>query len=222
METSKTKFSFIAIIFGLLVIFAGNTNAECPEPIDCPETPFLPGGYRQIPLSETCTLRYEFCYRHACGIYYDIFIGSLELIGDCEGFIEDIQNNLKTYIQYCADDATLNVNPWGAPETEIKECCPPSTQPPCWSDWIWRQGSFACYTDFFWDPVSQTFINDKCELENPSQCWDVCRYCFYYEYLTGGSAIKKYNKECQDVFWGQGCPEWGGPNGDLQCNPVCE
>lgn len=222
MVTSKTKFSLIAVIaivLGILIVIPNNTKAECPTPIDCPWTPFQSGGYRNIPLSETCTLRYEYCWRLACGYFYDVFIGSLELIGDCESYKQDIVNNLHIYLQYCADDVTLNVNPWGAPG--IPECCPPSSSP-CWSNAFFRQGSYACYSDFYWNPITQTWITSACDQENQTQCWNICRYCFYLEYLSNGNTLKKYNKDCQPVQWGEPCPATGGPNGDLPCHPVCD
>lgn len=220
----KTKFALIAIIFGLLTIFSTNMKAECPTPMDCPDDPFIGPFYRNIALSETCTLRYEYCWRNAhCYepyiTYHDLFIGSMQLIGDCTWFQQDILNNLKTYVGYCADDVTLNVNPWNA--SPIPECCPPSSEP-CWTDWIWRHGSYACYTDWYWDPITQYWTIDNCEVENPHSCWDKCRYCFTLEYQTHGDPLKKYTKECQNWINNQGCPEFGGINGDLPCHAVCE
>lgn len=219
MNMKKIKNSLFGLLFSLFSVSA--VYAACPTPMDYFDIPFEGPFYREIALSPTCTLRYEYCWRSP-GPYYDLFIGAMELIGDCQEFEQDILNNLQTYIGYCADDATLNVNPWGAQATVIPECCPPSSEP-CWTDWIWRHGSYACYTDWYWDPITHYLKIDNCEILDPHSCWHRCRYCFTYEYLpTGGDPLKKYTKECEQWINNQGCAEFGGPNGDLPCHSVCD
>jgi hypothetical protein len=72
--------------------------------------------------------------------YNDLFIGKMMLVGDCEGAKMDMDYDLRKYIDKATRDIIANVNPWEA--SDIPECCPPSTSP-CWTPWVWRQGSFC-------------------------------------------------------------------------------
>lgn len=220
------KKSILMILLSILSIggFTISSKAACPTPMDCLGEPFIGPFYRNFALSPTCTLRYEYCYRTATcypgQTYYDLFIGQLQLIGDCDGFKSDILNNLKTYVQYCHNDVVMNVDPWGSMDN-IPECCPPSTSP-CWSPFSWRHGNYACYTDWYWDPVSQYWTIDKCDVIDPKSCWDKSRYCWYWESQPSGPPKKKFRYESISYISETNCPETGGINNDLHCHPVCD
>lgn len=144
----------------------------------------------------------------------------MQLIGDCGGFEDDILNNFKTYVQYCTNDIITNVDPWGV-IGDLPECCPPA-QSPCWTEWVYRQGHYACYTDWYWDPVTGYRTIDKCEVLNPKSCWDRLRYCFYYEMYPSGPPLKKFRYEVESYISDSNCEQFGGPNQDLPCHSVCD
>jgi len=218
----KNIFGFLLVAISSAII-AGGVYAQCPTPKDCPGDPYNGPFYRTIPLSPTCSLRYEYCWRtaHCVGGLMDTYIGDLELVGDCDAFKDDILMNLNTYLQACHDDVVLNVDPWNFQNgSDMPECCPPSSSP-CWTDWFWRQGNYTCYTDWYWDTWKQAWVSTECDVENPGSCWHMTKYCWYMEEGPSGP-IKKYKSESD--FW-EGtniCPPLGGPNDDLECHPSCD
>lgn len=217
--------TIIRLSIVLSIVLNVGIHGACPtNPLDCPGNPFIGPLYRNIELTPTCTLRYEYCYRTATcysGIeYYDLFIGQLQLIGSCSYYETDIINNIKQYIQYCVTDVVANDDPWEAID-EIPECCPPSSSP-CWTEWAWRHGHYACYTDWYWDPVTGYLTIDECDVIDPRSCWDRSRYCFVYESQPSGPPEKKLNHETQSYISETNCPEFGGINGDLECHPACD
>jgi len=90
------------------------------------------------------------------------------------------------------------------------------------SPFSWRHGNYACYTDWYWDPVSQYWTIDKCDVIDPKSCWDKSRYCWYWESQPSGPPKKKFRYESISYISETNCPETGGINNDLHCHPVCD
>lgn len=207
-----------------LCVLSFDSHAQCPTPPDCPNNDAFSGPFtRLVPLVEFpgCTLKYEYCWREAkCygqPYYRDLYIGTMQLIGNCEAAKADMAANMMKYIDKATVDAVNNANPWKAPK--VPECCPPSTSP-CWTEWTWRVGHHACYTEGYWNSEG-IWTFDPCDVLNPKSCWDKVRFCAYVEETTNGSVLK-LKIEKQPLISSTDCAEFGGPNGDLKCKVVCE
>ncbi len=142
-------FVFIAFFFFSYDLFAG-----CPTPLswDFPGVPYIGENSRTIPLSlnPLCILHYKYCYR-TTPLFCDFAITEVSLEGDCEQF-----KNIDTLIKYASRDLIANENPWQ--KEEIPEC-------PKYTRFYYRQSTAACFTDFYWDPVTLQWTSIPCDAD---------------------------------------------------------
>ncbi len=197
----KTSIYLIAFVF----IALSNLNAACPIPLswDYPNVPFIGENNASTLLSfnPKCVLHYKYCFRETPA-YYDFAITEVRLEGDCAQF-----KNIDTLIKYATRDLITNKNPWGV---KIPEC-------PEISNKFWRQSTAACFTDFFWDPVTLQWVSYPCGDDGQERwCWTYYQYCWKWE------GPNKYLQETivNRQQGGPACP--GETSYGMKCNQRCQ
>lgn len=130
-------FSRCSLVSLFLVLFAFGTmelsaQGSCPPTPDCHTDPWI--GPNSVsftmygPNGEECEFTVWFCYRIACGMYYDMYITSVTVDADCFGVFPN---------DAILDQAMREIwkaNPWGA----SIPLCPGGTT-------AWRVFSAGCY-----------------------------------------------------------------------------
>lgn len=173
----------------------------CPPTPDCHSDPwigltsttyFLPGN------NGPCTVTVWFCYRVACGMYFDMYITGVVMSIECNGLYTNDQ------ILDGAIDAVWQANPWGATISN----CPQGTP-------VWRVFSAGCYAAVPPGGCSQgpppdptTVTLESCE--ESSQCFALYNIC---RMVTGG--IKK------TLVMSSPAGECSGSIADCPCTPWC-
>lgn len=106
MKTLKVR--AITLISGLLILCSASFSSLQAQVVpsaclpDCPQSNFTPFGALPaidlvVPGQPGCTLRVEYGYRHACNIWHDFYIYSVEAIGNCsQGLLSDPNAILQT------------------------------------------------------------------------------------------------------------------------------
>ena len=154
MKSKKIKVATTMLVAVVMIAFmsiATAVNASPPNPPpDCPQTPFLPmnpatgqasspGMIAQMITPDGCVIEFEFWYRFACGIWYDIYLGTSKIIGGPAHCKLDnaMFNNIRTYI----------VGLWAAgilPDVPPFPVIPNCDEPPFWSEMVWRFFNSSC------------------------------------------------------------------------------
>lgn len=194
-------------LLGLLMsLFSVNfVYSECPTPLswDFYEVPFNGEYTEQVVLSVNplCILHYTYCWR-TTELYYDFAITEVSLEGECDQF-----KNLDTLIKYASRDLVSNHNPWGS---TIPEC--PNLSPK-----HWRMSTAACFSDFYWDPITLMWTSIPCGDDGQERwCWSYYQYCWYWE--NGQQFLRGI--EVERVFGGAPCPT--NTSYGLGCNQRCQ
>ncbi len=199
------KHHFILII-SFIFLYSVGAKSACPTPLsyDFPLVPYNGEFTQSIPLSTSplCVLHYKYCWR-ATTAFYDFAITEVSLEGECDQF-----KDIDTLIKYASRDLIANRNPWGA--NQIPEC-------PVYSNAFYRQSTAACFSDFYWDPLTLRWTSIPCDNDGLERwCWTIYQYC--WEYINN----EQYLRENIISFsmGGPPCPSfnpWG-----LGCNQRCQ
>lgn len=233
---SGTMMRRIALsMFAIIIAFCGvmsEAEATPPNPPpDCPGTPFMGPLQRTIDM-QGCHITYTYWWRLACGIYYDAYIESYEVEGDCvtEGTFDPVQYN--TIIDACVADLVGGAgNPWGA---EIPVCDADGDGKYQWSDSYWKFYKPSCMSDYFsfWRDGRLYKKTVPCQPEDQlGYCYNTYRYCWlelidengqaYFELqneVTGGGAFGRLN--CPGSIVLQPAP--GSDYITVNCNVICD
>lgn len=196
------------IVLTMTILFLSyEVYAVCPTPLswDYPTYSYNGEFSATVTLSynPSCILRYTYCWR-TTPCCFDFAITKVSLEGDCDNF-----KNVDTLIKYATRDLVANKNPW---RTTIPEC-------PEQSSGFWRQSTAACFSDFYWDPVTLQWVSVPCGDDGQERyCWSYYQYCWTYVNEM------KYLQETlvERMFGGPPCPTTTGTASGLGCNQRCQ
>ena len=167
--------------------YSAKAQDVCPNPPpDCWE-PFL-GPYSGFINIGPCVFEYKFCYRLACGVYRDVFIGPIINHSsddpDCSADIFNEEYYKKRLVHAAMADVVGRLNPWDNPmESWGKNYVPPpipnctlasQTQwrffkPNCWSEW----------SPVYWDEQDGNLKRTMLPCFNEGAlCVQTYRYCW--------------------------------------------
>lgn len=162
---------FILIVAILFAMFAGmQTKAACPTPPDCPSDTWTTATKTFI--RNGCLVTIKYCYRIACGTYYDLYLDEITYPTGCNplgaGTMEELFAD--------AEKILLYQNPWNI---VIPPC-------PAQSDIIYRFYQGQCYYNC---PVTDIMYVKWC---NPDAiCYEAFTACSSAGGPTGWTGMQK-------------------------------
>ena len=210
MNTKKSNQSyFIGFIKTIILILVFTSSfslskSQCPSPPDCPADPFVPGTPCVQYISPGCSVTVNWCWRVACGVYYDFVVTSI-VFSNPTCYSSTIQMN--QIVDEAFKDAIKN-NPWNA------------NIPPCPAKMTgWRLGRIGCAAVFTDTGNQLRWV--PCIPE--TRCWEVYEIC-YLSPSFGGT----YEINLVDTFPTQSCSTTQQPEVPIEwidwqegCQNIC-
>ncbi len=198
------KLLVVIIVLLASITLSNDAKAECPTW----------GGWNgpsttSIVLSPTCRMEIEYCWR-LDGTDRDVYFGEVRLIGDCDWYQIDFDNNPSKYFQAAWENIAFIEDPWQV-SNEIPMCPEQSSR-------YYKSGKSACYTEkwiIIWipdDPHTGVLghferIKKPCSLIKEFSCWKYYTACWYYDKTTGTYKVKNtlFNSEIPSLKCSDGC-----------------